>query len=150
MHAHVMVDRQTCRFAGIFALAVLAAGLTGCSGDGAASVAPAGGCVAVSDRLLAQIAVGISPGVTLALNSGAAVKARKGVYVVAVRFSATNGTPAVGVWTVTSLTGVAAPILVADETASARSTWSTVQEFPQYGVPLDSPSITAARDCLEG
>jgi hypothetical protein len=145
----MMPDRQTCRFAVLGAVAVFAAGLTGCSGKDGASAATTGGCVVVSRDLLAQIAVGTSPGATLALTSGAAVKARRGVYVVAARFSA-KGAPAVGVWTVTALTGVAAPILVADETASAKSTWSTVQEFPQYGVPLDSPSISAARHCLDG
>ena len=136
--------------AGLFAAAMLAASLTGCSDGARASAAPAGGCVVASDELLAQIAVGTAPGTKLALKSGAAVKARKGVYVVAARFSAKKGEPAVGVWTVTALTGVAAPILVADETASARSTWSSVEEFPQYGVPLNSPSITAARNCLAG
>ena len=49
-----------------------------------------------------------------------------------------------------ALHGVAAPILVADETASAHSTWTSVEEFPEYGVPLDSPTINAARDCLAG
>jgi hypothetical protein len=145
-----MPDRQICQLAAITAAALLAAGLTGCSGKAGASAAPVADCVAVSDELLAQIAVGTAPGTTLALTSGAAVKARRGVYVVAARLSADKGASAVGVWTVAALTGVAAPILVADETASARSTWSSVEEFPQYGIPLDSPTIPAARDCLDG
>lgn len=134
----------------VAAAAVLATCLTGCSDGAGASAAAAGDCVAVSEDLLAQIAVAPAPGTTLDLTSGSAVKARKGVYVVAARFSAVKGAPAVGVWTVTALTGVAAPILVADEFASAKSTWSSVEEFPQYSVPLDSPSITAARGCLDG
>jgi hypothetical protein len=130
--------------------ALLVAALSGCSDKAGASAAPAGDCVAVSDDVLAQIMVGGAPGTTLTLTSAAAVRARKGVYVVAARIPGEQGAAAVGVWTVVALHGIAAPILVADETASATSTWSSVDEFPQFGVPLDSPSINAARDCLKG
>jgi hypothetical protein len=127
---------------------LLAADLTGCSGEAGASAARH--CVAVSHDVLAQIEVGAMPGTPLALAAGSAVKARKGVFVVAARFPGDKGTPVVGVWTVVALHGRAAPILVADETASSHSTWTSVEEFPQFGVPLDSPTINAARDCLAG
>jgi hypothetical protein len=142
---------RTHRLAAVVSAVLLAFGLTGCSDQaGAASAEPAADCVSVSAGVLAQIEVGATPGKPLALTSAAAVRARPGVYVVAARISAKQGVPHVGVWTVVSLRGVAAPVLVADETASASSTWSSVEEFPQYGVPLKSPAISAARACLDG
>jgi hypothetical protein len=143
------VSRVPRRCAALAAVALLAAVPTGCSARAGASSPPARDCIVVSDDVLAQISVGTVPGTPLALAAGAAVKARRGVYVVAARISAAKGAPAVGVWTVVALQGRAAPILVADEIASAHSSWSSVQEFPQYGVPLDSPSIDAARACLD-
>jgi hypothetical protein len=66
------------------AAVLLAADLTGCSGEAGASAARH--CVAVSHDVLAQIEVGAMPGTPLALAAGSAVKARKGVFVVAARF----------------------------------------------------------------
>jgi hypothetical protein len=138
------------RFASLAGALLLVADITGCSGHAGASASPARDCIAVSDDLLTQIEVGAQPGKPLAMTSGSAVKARRGVFVVAARFPGDKGAPVVGVWTVVALRGRAAPILVADETASAYSTWTSVEEFPQFGVPLDSPTIAAARDCLAG
>ncbi len=130
------------------ALAVLALlTLSGCSQQGQAVVA-SDDCVPVSADLTDQIAVGTEAGVRFEPSEAAAVRARKGVYVVAVRFRGEEKEPEVGVWTATALRGVAAPLLVADEASSAYTTWSTVEELPQFGVPLDSPLIAAARECL--
>jgi hypothetical protein len=137
-------------FAALGAAALLATDLTGCSGEAGASAAPARHCLAVSHDVLAQIEVGAMPGKPLALAAGSAVQARKGVFVVAARFPGDKGKFVVGVWTVVALRGVVAPILVADVTASAHTTWTSVEEFPQFGVPLNSPTINAARDCLAG
>jgi hypothetical protein len=127
---------------------LLAAGLTGCSDKTGVAASPAPDCIKVSNDVLAQIEVGARAGVPLTINGGSAVLARKGVFVVAGRFSGDKGAPVVGVWTVVALHGRAAPILVADVNASAYSTWTSVEEFPQFGVPLHSPTIAAARDCL--
>lgn len=102
----------------------------------------------MTDALLDQIAVGSRPGTSPALGPAAAVRARTGVYVVAARIARPKGPAVVGAWTVVSLRGNAAPVLVADLNASTHSTWTSMEEFPQYGVPLDSPVIQAARDCL--
>jgi hypothetical protein len=140
---------RTGRFVALAGAAVLlAADLVGCSGDAGASAARR--CIAVSHDVLAQIEVGALPGTPLALAAGSAVKARRGVFVVAARFPGDKAKSVVGVWTVVALHGRAAPILVADETASAHSSWTSVEEFPRFGVPLDSPTIKAARDCLAG
>lgn len=137
------------RLAGLGVLPLLVALVAGCSpGRGVASAKPES-CIPVSRAVLSQIAVGAKPGMTFTRSSGAAVQARQGVYVVAVRFTGQEGASKSAVWTVTKLLGVAAPILVADATASAYTTWSTVEEFPQYGVPLESPAISAARACLD-
>jgi hypothetical protein len=129
---------------------LLTADLTGCSSLAGAADSPAYTCIAVSNDVLAQIEVGARPGVPLIIETASAVKAHKGVFVVAGRFLGDKGAPVVGVWTVVALHGRVAPILVADVHASAYSTWTSVEEFPQYGVPLKSPTVTAARDCLPG
>lgn len=105
-------------------------------------------CLDVPADVLEQIAVGAETGMTFEPSAGAAVQADSGVYVVAVRFQGDSAEPEVGVWTMAALEGTVAPLLVADETSSAYTTWMTVQDFPQYGVPLDSPLIDAARTCL--
>lgn len=145
-----IVSRTSTKRLGALAGAVLlAAELAGCSSQAGAAAAPAH-CIAVSQDLLAQIEVGARPGTPLALKAGSAVQARKGVFVVAARFLGDKEVPVVGVWTVVALHGRAAPILVADVNASAYSTWTSVEEFPQFGVPLHSPTIAAARACLHG
>lgn len=123
--------------------------LSGCSQPGQAEAAGED-CIEVSSDLLDQIAVGTEVGVRFDPTTAAAVPARKGVYVVAVRFQGDRKKAEVGVWTATGLRGVGAPLLGADEVAAAYTTWSTVEEFPQFGVPLDSPLIATARDCLPG
>jgi hypothetical protein len=138
------------RLAALLGALLLAADLAGCSSQAGAADSPGQTCIAVSNDVLAQIAVGARPGVPLAMKAASAVQARKGVFVVAARFLGDKGSPLVGVWTVVALHGRAAPILVADVNASAYSTWTSVEEFPQYGVPLHSPTIAAARDCLHG
>lgn len=100
--------------------------------------------------MLDQLAVGTEAGVRFEPTTAAAVVARKNVYVVAVRFQGEEKEAEVGVWTATAMHGTAAPFLVADETSSAYTTWSTVEELPQFGVELDSPLIAAARECLAG
>lgn len=136
---------------------VLVSALAGCSqsaptptAEGAADAgsAPDPECLEVSDDVLRQIAVGTEQGVTFTPVSGAAVRAGDQAYVVAVRFQGDSPEEQVGVWTTVALDGVVAPLLVADEVSSTYTTWMTVQDFPQYGVPLDSPLIDAARDCL--
>lgn len=139
--------------AAALALALAATGgLSGCSAVGTepAEASTARPCLAVTDELLSQIAVGTEPGSAFDVVEGSAVRARKGVYVVAVRFQGETDEPQVGIWTVTALEGPAAPVLVADEVSSAYSSWNTVEEFPQFGVPLDSPHLDNARRCLEG
>jgi hypothetical protein len=149
LHSGPVIRPRTRRLAAFGLASVLAVSISGCSREARGSAAPTSTCFAVSDDVLRQIAVGAQPGTPLSLAAGSAVRARKGVFVVAARISDAKGSP-VGVWTVTALHGRIAPILVADVTASAHSTWVSVDEFPQYGVPLDSPTITAARQCLAG
>jgi hypothetical protein len=138
------------RIAGLVVALLLTADLAGCSGSAGASASPKHDCIAVSAGVLAQIEVGARPGAPLAMKSASAVEDRKGVFVVAARFLGDKGASLVGVWTVVALHGRAAPILVADVNSSAYSTWTSVEEFPQFGVPLHSPTIAAARDCLHG
>ncbi|MFP5334982.1 MAG: hypothetical protein ACLGIV_06680 [Actinomycetes bacterium] len=139
-------------------LVVLVSALAGCGqpdSTAAADDAPDGRstpspeCLEVSDDVLRQIAVGAEQGVTFEPTAGAAVRAGDQVYVVAVRFQDESQQEQVGVWTTVALDGVVAPLLVADEVSSAYTTWMSIQDFPQYGVPLGSPLITAARDCLD-
>lgn len=134
---------------GLAGCAQPASGETGRDAGDPAAEAVEAGCMEVSGDLLGQIAVGTEAGVTFDPTEGAAVQAREGVYVVAVRFQGDRDDPEVGVWTVAALEGPAAPLLVADEVSSTYSSWSTVEEFPQFGVELDSPLIAAARDCLD-
>jgi hypothetical protein len=141
---------STKRLGALAGAVLLAAELAGCSSQPGAAAARAHDCIAVSHDLLAQIEVGAMPGTPLALTAGSAVQARKGVFVVAARFLGDKEAPVVGVWTVVALHGRVAPILVADINASAYSTWTSVEEFPEYGVPLKSPTIAAARACLHG
>lgn len=130
---------------------LLSAGVAGCSDASVAEAAgPGADCLEVSDDVLAQIAVGTRAGKAFEPEAGSAVEARSGVYVVAVRFRGDRDDPQVGNWTVTALDGVVAPVLVADQVSSAYTTWSTVEEFPQYGIALTSPLISAVRDCLGG
>ena len=138
------------RGAGLAGAVLLAAAVAGCSSHAGAAVAPAHHCIAVPNDVLTQIEVGARPGTPLAMNAASAVRARKGIFVVAARFLGDKGAPVVGVWTVVALHGRVAPILVADVNSSAYSTWTSVEEFPQFGVPLKSPTIAAARDCLHG
>lgn len=121
--------------------------LSGCSQPGQADVAD-DGCLEVSGDLMNQIAVGTEAGMRFEPSAAAAVRARKGVYVLAVRFQGEEKKAEVGVWTATALRGPAAPFLVADEVSSAYTTWSTVEELPQFGVPLDGPLLATARRCL--
>jgi hypothetical protein len=138
------------RVAALAGAVLLAADLAACSSEAGAAASPAHDCIVVSNDVLTQIEVGARPGMSLTIKAASAVQARKGVFVVAGRFLDGNGTPVVAVWTVVALHGRAAPILVADVNSSAYSTWTSVEEFPQFGVPLHSPTIAAARDCLHG
>lgn len=144
---------------------VLLPGLVGCAlasgcavipeaGSGGLSTAAAeppalsANCVEVSSDLLAQITTGTQPDTPFEPIEGAAVHARDGVYVVAVRFTGREAEPEVGVWTTTAIEGRAAPILVADTVSGSYSSWGSVEEFPTFGVPLGSPHIAEARACL--
>lgn len=157
-----MASHDRPRALATFAL-LLTLALSGCSGqtsvadgeiadvaaqDATATAEVAGGCLVAPETLLVQIAVGTEEGTTFEPTEGAAVRAREGVYVVAVRFRGSGSVEDVGVWTATALEGTAAPMLVADELSSAYTTWNSVEEMPQYGVEPNSPLIAAARDCL--
>ena len=105
-------------------------------------------CIDVPADVLGHIASGARRGVQFRPDQGVAVMARPGVFVIAARFGGQGGAARVGVWTAPALTATSAPLLVADEAASAVTTWSSVEEFPSAGVPLTSPAIAAARRCL--
>lgn len=134
--------------------AVIAAVLTGCSSGGTSDVVAAGTsgkrplCVDVPAEVLSHLAAGVRPGRIFRPDRGTAVQSTSGVYVIAAHFVTHGGHAKVGVWTAPALTATASPLLVADEVSSEVTTWSTVEEFPAYGVPLTSPDIAAARTCL--
>ncbi len=124
--------------------------LSSCTSGGSTDVVRTAraSCVDVPPGVLAHLASGAQPGVAFHPDKGAAVVARPGVFVIAARFRTASGKNSVGLWTAPALTVTSAPLLVADASASAVTTWGSVVEFPTYGVPLDDPALAAARRCL--
>ena len=131
----------------------LVAALSACSSEGGSEAIRstkdglAVRCLDVPPAVLSHLAAGAVLGAALQLERGAAVRAKPGVFVIAAQLGGGSANR-IGVWTAPALTATSAPLLVADDVSSAVTTWSSVEEFPAYGVPLTSPAIAAARACL--